>query len=66
MPVIYPFSYKNSNEAVWLGRITDWAADENGVEYPSGQKVLMMDDKEVPFLEVRTLEFDRKPVPAAA
>jgi type VI secretion system protein ImpE len=58
IPAIYPFSWKHPDEAVWLGRITDWAADEEGREYPSGQKILLVDDEEVPFLEVRSLEFD--------
>ena len=28
IPAIYPFSWKHADEAVWLGRVTDWAADE--------------------------------------
>lgn len=57
LPVIYPFSWKNSDEAVWLGRATAWAADDNGHEFPVGQKILMVDGEEVPMLEVRTVEF---------
>jgi type VI secretion system protein ImpE len=57
IPAIYPFSWKHEDEAVWLGRVTDWAADEEGREYPSGQKILVADGEEIPFLEVRTLEF---------
>jgi len=57
IPAVYPFSWKHSNEAVWLGRMTDWAADEQGVEYPSGQKIFLMDGEEIPFLEIRSLEF---------
>jgi type VI secretion system protein ImpE len=58
IPAIYPFSWKHPDPCVWLGRVTDWAADEAGAEYPSGQKVLLMDGEEVPFLEIRELEFD--------
>jgi type VI secretion system protein ImpE len=58
IPAIYPFSWKHPNEQVWLGRITDWAADDAGNEYPSGQKILLVDGEEIPLLEVRTLEFD--------
>lgn len=67
IPAIYPFSWKNSNESVWLGRVTDWAADDEGHEYPSGQKTFLLDDEEVPFLEVRSLEFvvDESVSPAA-
>lgn len=57
IPVIYPFSWKNPDENVWLGRVTDWVEDEQGAEFPVGQKMLMIDDKEVPLLEVRTIEF---------
>jgi type VI secretion system protein ImpE len=57
IPAIYPFSWKNPDEAVWLGRVTDWSADDQGNEYPSGQKILLMDGEEIPFLEVRSLKF---------
>jgi type VI secretion system protein ImpE len=57
IPAIYPFSWKHPDEAVWLGRLTDWATDEDGREYPSGQKILLVDGEELPFLEVRSIEF---------
>jgi type VI secretion system protein ImpE len=57
IPAIYPYSWKNPNESVWLGRVTDWVADEDGKEYPSGQKILLLDGEEIPFLEIRSLEF---------
>ena len=62
LPAIYPFSWKNADQAVWLGRITDWAADDEGREYPSGQKILLADGEEVPFLEVRSLVFTQPAV----
>lgn len=57
IPAVYPFSWRHPNEAVWLGRVTDWAADDEGKEYPSGQKIWLLDGEEVPFLEIRSLEF---------
>ncbi len=57
VPAIYPFSWKSENELVWLGRVTEWSADEEGREYPSGQRILVVDGEEFPFLEVRSLEF---------
>jgi len=68
IPLIYPFSWRNSDESVWLGRTTVWAADEQEVAYPSGQKILQMDGEEVSFLEVRSLDFSaaRAVTPAAA
>jgi type VI secretion system protein ImpE len=66
IPAIYPFSWKHSDEAVWLGRVTDWAADEKGTEYPSGQKTFLIDGEEIPFLEVRSLELAQPPAQATA
>lgn len=63
IPAIYPFSWKHPDEAVWLGRMTDWTVDDEGREYPSGQKILLVDGEEIPFLEVRSLKFFH---PAAA
>ena len=65
IPAIYPFSWKHPNESVWLGRVTDWAGDDEGNEYPSGQKIWMVDGEEIPFLEVRSLEFTQLAAPAA-
>jgi type VI secretion system protein ImpE len=68
IPAVYPFSWKHPNESVWLGRVTDWAADDEGTEYPSGQRILLLDGEEVPFLEIRSLEFSEVQVatPAAS
>jgi type VI secretion system protein ImpE len=66
IPAIYPFSWRHPNEAVWLGRVTDWAADDAGNEYPSGQKTLLIDGEEVPFLEVRSLELGLPAIQATA
>jgi type VI secretion system protein ImpE len=57
IPAIYPFSWKDPDESVWLGRSTVWNADDQGREYPSGQKVFIVDGEEFPLLDVRTLEF---------
>ncbi len=57
IPAIYPFSWKQPDEEVWLGRLTEWLADEEGRESPTGQKMLLVDGEEFPFLEVRSLKF---------
>lgn len=57
IPAIYPFSWQNEDEAVWLGRMTDWFRDDKGRESPTGQKMLLVDGEEFPILEVRSLEF---------
>lgn len=57
LPATYAFSWRHPDEPVWLGRLTGWMADEEGNEYPMGQKLLLVDGEEVPLLSVRTLEF---------
>lgn len=64
VPVIYPFSWKHPDENVWLGRATAWGEDDQGVQYPSGQKIFLVDGEEFPLLDVRTLEFDVEQAPA--
>lgn len=66
IPAIYPFSWKHPDENVWLGRVTDYAADDEGNQYPSGQKMLLIDGEEIPFLEVRSLKFDQPAAQATA
>ena len=57
LPVVYPFSWEQPDEEVWLGRLTEWFADEQGREFPVGQKMLLVDGEEFPFLELRSLTF---------
>jgi type VI secretion system protein ImpE len=57
LPVLAPLSWKHSDDNVKLGRSTAWSEDESGNVVPSGQRILFVDDEEIPFLEVRKLEF---------
>jgi type VI secretion system protein ImpE len=57
LPVLSPFTWQHSEEAVRLGRMTVWEEDESGVAVPIGQKMLQVDGEEFPLLEVRQLEF---------
>lgn len=57
IPAIYPFSWKSTEESIWLGRRTEWVADDEGHEFPVGQKMFIVDDEEIPLLEVRSVEF---------
>ena len=65
LPVLAPFSWKHPEEAVRLGRMTLWEKPE-GSEYqiPFGQKMWLVDDEEIPFLEMRALEFNPASVAA--
>lgn len=52
-PVLSPFSFRNPDDLVRLGRATVWS-EEDGVPY--GQKTFLVDGEEFPLLEVRSLE----------
>jgi type VI secretion system protein ImpE len=56
LPALCPLSYQHPDDAVKLGRLTEWVADEEHDEIPMGQKMLLVDGEEIPFLEVRTIE----------
>jgi type VI secretion system protein ImpE len=57
IPVLSAFAWKHPDPQVRLGRSTVW--EDMGAEgaVPAGQKILLIDDEEVPILEVRKLEF---------
>jgi type VI secretion system protein ImpE len=57
LPVLSPFAWQHSDEAVRLGRMTVWEEDESGAAVPVGQKMLLVDGEEFPLLEIRKLEF---------
>jgi type VI secretion system protein ImpE len=57
LPAIYPFSWKSEDESLWLGHASEWVRDDEGNEFPVGQKMFIVDGEEVPLLEIRSLEF---------
>jgi len=58
VPVLYPLSWQHPNDAVKLGRATEWQELQPGMPAPVGQKMLVIDGEEVvPLLEVRDLQF---------
>lgn len=56
IPAVYPFSWKSEDQPLWLGRTTEWVRDDQNHEYPVGGKMFVVDDEEVPLLEIRSLE----------
>jgi len=54
LPVLAPLSFASDDDAVRLGRVTEWVATDDG-DAPVGQKLLLVDDEEIPILEVREL-----------
>ena len=57
LPVLAPLSFREEDDAVKLGRVTAWRQLDSGESVPVGQKILLIDGEEVPFLELRRLEF---------
>src|SRR5215472_11995484 len=65
LPVLAPFSWKHPDEAVRLGRVTVWEKPQaSEYQIPFGQKMWIVDDEEVSFLELRALEFNPASVAA--
>jgi type VI secretion system protein ImpE len=56
LPILTPLAYQHSDDAVRLGRATEWVETADGEAAPAGQKMLLVDDEEFPFLEIRDLE----------
>jgi type VI secretion system protein ImpE len=63
LPVLCPFSWQHPDDAVRLGRATVWEQREGyDDQVPFGQKMWLVDGEEIPFLELRALEFNPAPV----
>lgn len=56
LPALSPFTWQHPDDAVRLGRTTEWCEDEAGEVAPYGQKMLSLDGVEFPLLEIRQLE----------
>jgi type VI secretion system protein ImpE len=56
LPVLAPFSWRHPDDNVKLGRATEWA-ELDGLSVPSGQRMISIDDEDVPLLEIRKIEF---------
>jgi type VI secretion system protein ImpE len=56
VPVLAPLTWQDSNDAVRLGRVTEWRDLGDGAEAPIGQKLLLVDGEEFPMLELRELD----------
>jgi type VI secretion system protein ImpE len=63
LPILAPLSWQHPDVAVRLGRITDWTEFDDA-SVPIGQKLLLVDGEEFPFLELR--ELDIKPSAGSA
>lgn len=62
IPALAPLTWHDDNDAIRLGRVTEWRDLGNGTDGPVGQKLLLVDGEEFPMLELRDLDI----VPATA
>jgi type VI secretion system protein ImpE len=58
MPALTPLAWQHQDDSVRLGRVSDWVRLDSGAEVPAGQKLLIMDNEEIPILELRDLQID--------
>jgi type VI secretion system protein ImpE len=56
LPVLSPLSWKHPDDAVRLGRCTIWEEIPGSGSVPFGQKLLLIDDQEIPILELGKVE----------
>ncbi len=56
LPALTPLAFDSPDEDVRLGRATDWVELADGGFAPTGQKMLLVDDEQVPLLSIRELE----------
>jgi type VI secretion system protein ImpE len=59
IPVLSPLSCRHTDDAVRLGRSTVWEDTGDG-PVPYGQKMLYVDDEEIPLLDVRKIEISAR------
>jgi type VI secretion system protein ImpE len=55
LPVLSPGAHAHADPEVRLGRVTDVVSLDDGRMIPVGQKLFLVDDQEIPILEVREL-----------
>ncbi|MBL0938796.1 MAG: virulence protein SciE type [Gemmatimonadaceae bacterium] len=55
LPALTAGAWRHADDAVRLGRATDWVDLPDGDFAPVGQKILMVDERPVPLVDVREL-----------
>lgn len=63
---LYPGSEKHADDAVKLGRMTDWKTLSEDLQTAVGLRTFLADDEDKGVFEVRQLEFETVPVAVAA
>lgn len=60
LPALTPAVWRNTDMELRLGRATDWEDQANGDYFPVGQKVMRIDDRMVPLVDLRVIVFASK------
>jgi type VI secretion system protein ImpE len=55
LPALTAGAWRHADDAIRLGRATDWLDLPDGDFAPVGQKILLVDDRPVPLVDVREL-----------
>jgi type VI secretion system protein ImpE len=58
LPALTAAAWRHNDDAIRLGRATDWLDLPDGDFAPVGQKILLVDDQPVPLIDVRELRID--------
>jgi type VI secretion system protein ImpE len=66
IPARYPGSEASEDDAVRLGRKTDWVVHEGDIEFGLGQRLFATDTSDYPLLTTRAITFGEAAPPAAA
>lgn len=65
IPALAPLTWQHPDDQVRLGRATEWVTlGDESEPVPMGQKLLLVDGEEIPFLEIRELEIHGPVQPA--
>jgi type VI secretion system protein ImpE len=57
LPCLYWNSHKHDDEAIRLGRATDWVEAEEGLVRGLGQKIFLAGDEDLPIMQINDLVF---------
>ncbi len=57
IPCLYSGTYKSKDEAVRLGKATDWKDIDEEIFIGEGMRVFQTEDSNIPFTDIQTIEF---------
>lgn len=58
LPAMAPLSYEDADDNVRLGRATEWRERPDGEVVPVGQRLILADDEDTPYLDIRSVEIN--------